>query len=116
MVETQLSVTAPAAGERRIAATVDLRVYRLSAVKKAAYRIAEKCTVVLGALEGDALWLEFRFAPSASDEDARTIERLFFQDLLDQELREQIGEETRPMRALVLAHAFSRTNLVRRDD
>ena len=116
MVDARLSVGAPSASDRCVAATVDLRVYRLSAVKKAAYRIAEKCTVVLGALDGDALSLELRFAVRTSDEDAQTIERLFFQDLLDQELREQIGEETRPMRALVLAHAFSRTDLVRRDD
>jgi His-Xaa-Ser system protein HxsD len=116
MVDAGSSVKARVASDRCIAAKVDLRVYRLSAVKKAAYRIAEKCTVVLGALEGDVLSLEFRFASGTSDEDARTIERFFFQDLLDQELREQIGEETRPMRALVLAHAFSRTNLVRRDD
>jgi His-Xaa-Ser system protein HxsD len=116
MVDSCLSVAAPIASDRCIAATVDLRVYRLSAVKKTAYRIAEKCTVMLGALEGDALSLELRFSARTSDEDARAIERLFFQDLLDQELREQIGEETRPMRALVLAHAFSRTDLVRRDD
>ena len=32
-----------------------------------------------------------------------------------QELREQIGEETRAVRALILAQAFSRTDLIRRD-
>ncbi len=34
-----------------------------------------------------------------------------FQELLDQELREQIAVETAPLRNLILAHAYSRTGL-----
>jgi His-Xaa-Ser system protein HxsD len=41
--------------------------------------------------------------------------RQFFQELLDQELREQIAEETAPVRTLILAHAFSKADLIKRE-
>jgi hypothetical protein len=40
--------------------------------------------------------------------------RTFFQELLDQELREQIAEEINPVRTLILAHAFSKVDLIKR--
>lgn len=95
-------------------AIVDLRVYRLTAVKKAAYRLAARCTVVFGAVEADALPVTFLFSPGTGEPTALETYRAFFQELLDQELREQIAEETAPLRALILAHAFSKTDLIRR--
>jgi His-Xaa-Ser system protein HxsD len=41
--------------------------------------------------------------------------RSFFQELLDQELRERIAEETDAIRSLILAQAYSKTDLIRRD-
>jgi His-Xaa-Ser system protein HxsD len=96
-------------------AEVDVRCYRLSAVQKAAYKLAEKCTVVLGGVDVNSLPITFLFPRATSETEATEIARLFFQDLLDQELREHIAEETRPLRALLLAHAFSRTDLIRRE-
>jgi His-Xaa-Ser system protein HxsD len=97
-----------------IHAVVDLRAYRLAAVQKSAYRIADRCTAVLGELAGDSLPLTFLFPAGANEEAALATVKLFFQDLLDQELREKVSEETKPIRALILAQAFSRTDLVRR--
>ena len=94
---------------------IDLRAYRLSAVQKAAYRFAERCTAVLGSPEADVLPVQFVFRPGVAEPAALETVRLFFQELLDQELREQIGEETRAVRALILAQAFSRTDLIRQD-
>ena len=98
-----------------VQAVLDLRVYRLAAVQKAAYRFAERCTAVLGAPDGNRLPVSFVFRPGVVEQDALETMRLFFQELLDQELREQIGEETRAVRALILAQAFSRTDLIRQD-
>jgi His-Xaa-Ser system protein HxsD len=101
--------------EGRIEATVDLRVYRLAAVQKAAYRFAERFTVVLGTQHDHVQPIAFVFRPSTAEPDALDAFRLFFEELLDQELREHIGEETRAIRALIIAQAFSRTDLVKRD-
>lgn len=94
--------------------SVDLRSYRLTAVQKAAYRLAGRCTVVLGTQAADSLSLTFLFSPRTSEETALEAVRAFFQELLDQELREQIGEETHGLRQLILAQAFSRTDLLQR--
>jgi His-Xaa-Ser system protein HxsD len=98
-----------------VQATLNLGVYRLTAVKKAAYRMAERCTAVLGAPEGNTLPVTFLFKPGTVEAVALEAVRVFFQELLDQDLREQVAEETGPVRALILAHAFSKTNLIRRE-
>lgn len=93
---------------------VDLRSYRLVAVKKAAYVVAELCTAILGTPEGDRIPVTFRFPPGTSQALALDGVRRFFQEALDQELRESVAAETAPLRALILAQAFSKTDLVRR--
>src|SRR5690349_4686693 len=90
---------------------IDLRSYRLSAVKKAAYRLADRVTVILGSPDGDQLPLSLRFKPNVSETAAREAERQLFQELLDQELREQIADETGAVRTLILAQAFSNVDL-----
>jgi His-Xaa-Ser system protein HxsD len=101
------------AGE--IALVLDLRSYRLVAIKKAAYRFADRFTAMLGSPEHDRLPVSLRFKPNISPPVAREATREFFQELLDQELREQIAEETNAVRTLILAHAFSNADLIRRD-
>lgn len=99
---------------RQIRVMIDLRSYRLSAVKKAGYRIAARCTLILGSpLEHD-LPVTFTFKPGTDGSTANEAVRAYFQELLDQELRESVVEETAPLRALILAQAFSRTDLIRR--
>lgn len=93
---------------------VDLRVFRLIAVQKTAYRLADRCTAAFGVVEGDVLPVILRLAPSTTDDLARVLADAFLRELLDQELRERVGEETAPLRALILAHAFSRTGLIER--
>ncbi len=94
--------------------TLDLRVYRLTAIKKAAYTIAAQCTVALGAQDGHCQHLTFLAKAGATERSLLEASRVFFQELLDQDLREQISEETSAVRTLVLAHAFSKTDLIRR--
>ncbi|WP_437580654.1 His-Xaa-Ser system protein HxsD [Sorangium sp. So ce887] len=99
----------------RIAVIVDLRVYRLAAVQKAAYRMAAKCTAVIGEVHDHSLDVTLAFPPSTGERAACEAARLFFQELLDQELREKVGEETASLRALILAHAFSRARVPPRE-
>ncbi len=99
---------------RTLEATVDTRVYRVLAVKKAAYRMADRCTIVLGSPEGDLLPITFSFRPNTGEQAAEEAVRLFHQELLDEELRAVIHDETDALRALILAHTFSRTDLVER--
>jgi His-Xaa-Ser system protein HxsD len=101
------------AGE--IALVLDLRSYRLTAIKKATYRFADRFTAVLGSPEQDRLPVSLRFRTNISPATAREATCAFFQELLDQELREQIAEETNPIRTLILAHAFSNADLIKRD-
>lgn len=98
-----------------IALVIDLRIYRLAAVKKAAYRLADRCTAVLGTMDEPFLSVSLRFKPATPESAARETARTFFQELLDQELREQIAEETGAVRTLILAHAFSKVDLIKRE-
>jgi His-Xaa-Ser system protein HxsD len=99
-----------------IALVIDVRVYRLTAVKKASYRIADRCTAVIGALADPLVPVTLRFKPGTTESGAREAARWFFQELLDQELREQIADETSAVRTLILAHAFSKADLLQRDE
>jgi His-Xaa-Ser system protein HxsD len=102
--------------EHAIELVIDLRCYRLSAIKKAAYRFAERFTAILGSIEQGHLGMSLRFKTTVTEASAREATRMFFQELLDQELREQIAEETNPVRTLILAHAFSNLDLIKRGE
>jgi His-Xaa-Ser system protein HxsD len=95
----------------RVEFVVDLRAYRLAAVQKTAYRLAARCTAMLGDVTEGSVFVGLTFPAATSEASALEVARLFFQELLDQELREQIAAETAPLRNLILAHAYSRTGL-----
>lgn len=95
---------------------IDTTVYRVTAVQKTAYRLARRMTLALGMLEGTRLSATLLPAVGAvTPVNARELVELFYRELCDQELRESIGEQTKDVRALLLAHAFSRTDLVKRE-
>ncbi|KYF68803.1 His-Xaa-Ser system protein HxsD [Sorangium cellulosum] len=98
----------------RVAVSIDLRAYRLTAVQKTAYRMAAQCTAVLREVHDHSLEVTLTFPPTTSERAAIETARLFFQELLDQELREKVAEETASLRTLILAHAFSRAPVPRR--
>jgi His-Xaa-Ser system protein HxsD len=95
--------------------SLDLRVYRIAAIKKAAYRVAASCTALFEQIDEVQVQVALQFKPNATESSVSEAVRLFHQEVLDQELREHIAEETRPLRTLILAQAFSRTDLIRRD-
>ena len=101
----------PVFREGRVELVIDLRAYRLAAVQKTAYRLAARCTAMLGDVGERSVAVHLMFPTTTSEAQALEVARVFFQELLDQELREQIAIETAPLRNLILAHAYSRTGL-----
>lgn len=104
-----MPTTLPQLQSGRTILRVDLRVYSLMALKKAAYRLADRCTIMLSEEDANTAKAELLCAADASTED---YVRAFLDEALDQELRAQIGASTSGLRDLILAHAFSRTRLV----
>lgn len=98
-----------------ISITIDLRTYRAAAIKKTAYRLADQCTAVLGQTSAEHMAVSLHFKASVSEASARETARRFFQELLDQELREEVADETKAVRTLILAHAFSKADLIKRE-
>jgi His-Xaa-Ser system protein HxsD len=93
-------------------ATFDLCNHSPDAVQRAAYRLSDRasCEIVVGESA-----IEVVLTP-LGDADATTIVAELRNEALDQVLRERIREETRDMRNLVLALAFSRTGLIEGDE
>ena len=90
-------------------ARFDRNVYRLNAVKKAAYTYGNIFHVSIEEADGFvvvSLW------PSSSNTDPEEAVGRFCNEVLDQELREEIAAETNGIRDLLLAHAFSKTSLI----
>lgn len=109
--ERVFSPRVPLFRDGRVELAVDLRVYRLAAVKKTSYRFADRFTAILEAPSETSVAVVLTFPNAVTEAYAIESARLFFQELLDQDLREQIAEETAPLRDLILAHAYSRTGL-----
>lgn len=91
---------------------LDAKAYSLAALKKAAYRVADRCTVIFGRSDSEVVAITIL---ANADADVTNCLRAFMDEALDQELRERIGAQTAPLRDLILAHAFSRTSLVNKD-
>lgn len=88
---------------------LDPAIYRLEAVQKAAYRFIDRLTVLISQNDGK---LVCEIDPVKSmGTPLDDILGNFKRELLDQQLRLQIKEETEPARNLILAYAFSRTGL-----
>jgi His-Xaa-Ser system protein HxsD len=92
--------------------TVDTRIYDLQAVKNAAYRIADRASVLIR-LKGETQ-VEVIFISIKTGDHERVIGD-FCAELLDQDLRAIIKKETAHVRNLILAHAFSRSSLVKQE-
>lgn len=87
----------------------DRNVYRLSAVKKAAYKYGGLFHIVIDETEKATV---VSLNPTAACQDSEDAAGQFCNEVLDQELREEIATETKGIRDLLLAHAFSKTSLI----
>jgi His-Xaa-Ser system protein HxsD len=90
-------------------------IYSLEAIKKAAYKFADKASVIINPAPESSVSIVFNFAGKQAEIDPDQVISDFCNELLDQDLRERIKKETEPLRNLILAHAFSRTSLADKD-
>ena len=90
----------------------DARVYVLDAIKKAAYKFAKDCSIILASDEDKFVATVTSFDPNADNNSRTRLVGAFCNEVIDQELREKIAIQTEPMRNLILAQAFSKTNLL----
>lgn len=88
----------------------DAAIYRLSAIKKAAYKFGDRFHIQPLTVENG--WVRVVLKPKGSIENPEFLLGEFCNEVLDQELRESVAVETRPVRDLLLAQAFSATSLI----
>src|SRR6187551_354558 len=84
--------------------------YSESAIQKTAYRLARKCAAHV-APEDDWFMVTLVAERRLDADSARQLVTDFLRQLNDELLRERIGEQTKGVRELLLAHAFSRSGL-----
>lgn len=89
---------------------VSSKVYCLEVLKKAAYRFLDRGIVTLTP-RGESVDCVIRFSTPKNPEDAKRIADEFLAEIIDQDLRRIVGDETATIRNAVLAYAFSRTGL-----
>lgn len=87
-------------------AEVDLGVYGLGAVMRAAHRFTGRCFIHLRRSGADRV--EVRFLARPGGGALETVAGEFLNELLDQRLRDIVAAETELERNLILAHALSR--------
>lgn len=84
--------------------------YSLDTIKKAAYRLSDRCSFEFDVTANDITCRLF-FEVAADPESVVVIENEFRNEVLDQDLRQTIADETAASRNAILAYAFSRTGL-----
>jgi His-Xaa-Ser system protein HxsD len=96
----------------RASVDVDLAAYGIESVKRAAYRFSD-CFAFDVTISSNTASCVLVFPDAATPEFVDTAVTNFRKELLDQDLRQSIRMETESVRNLILAHAFSRTGLVK---
>lgn len=90
--------------------TFDTAVYRLSAIKKAAYRLSGRCIVNIELPDPRSAHVTLQCHDASADLPKILVD--FHREVTDQELREVVADETAAVRSLLLAQAFSQTSLI----
>jgi len=83
----------------------DANVFRPAAIKKAAYRFGDQWFIEITAPASDRV--RVALTPKSGSAPVNLVEGQFRNEVLDQELRESVAEETERVRNLLLAQAFS---------
>jgi His-Xaa-Ser system protein HxsD len=85
-------------------------VYSLDTVKRAAYKFTAQFSFTFGMADSKIECAAVPLVPLTTSERG-DFEKRFQNELLDQDLRHRIAEETSGLRNTILAHAFSNTGL-----
>jgi His-Xaa-Ser system protein HxsD len=90
-------------------------IYSMEAIKKTAYKFADRASIIITPDADSSVSVIFNFVGQNIKNDPKQIISDFCNELLDQDLREIIKGETDALRNLIIAHAFSRTSLVKEE-
>ena len=93
-----------------ILVVLNTAVYRLSAIKTAAYKFGDRFHTLI--TPGKPGFVEVTLKPKGTRNDLEFVAGQFCNEVLDEDLREEVGEKTEAVRNLLLAHALSRTSLI----
>lgn len=96
-------------GALRISLSLD--TYRLDAIFRSCYWLTDRCFVYLGPPRDGAIEVTL-IAKSGSGTDTDRLTWQFLNDLVDQQLRVSINEETRTIREMIVSQAFADTDLI----
>jgi His-Xaa-Ser system protein HxsD len=96
--------------QRSAIVTFSAAAFSLGIIKKAAYRLLD-VAVVDFACAADQITCTLAFHKLLSAEAVANVERDFRAEVLDQDLRRTVADETAALRNAVLAYALSKTGL-----
>ena len=91
--------------------SLDTSIYSLEAIKKTAYKFADRASIIINPDADSKISLVFNFVGQNAKGDPKQIISDFCNELLDQDLREIVKKDTGALRNVIIAHAFSRTSL-----
>lgn len=103
------------AGGPTAAVEIDLGIYCLDAVLRACYAFTDRCYLLLMRGEPPRDRLQVFAQAKRPELDVRVLLGEFANELLDQQLRRAVAEETGAVRELIVAQAFAEGNLLDRD-
>ncbi len=83
----------------------DVRIFSLDTIKRALYRFSDKCSFDIQLKDNDITVIIY----AKVDED---LSAKIKNEVLDQDLRDTLSQETANIRMLILANAFSNTGLI----
>lgn len=95
----------------RLILVVDSSVYSLNAVLRTCYKFTDRHYAYIERCRESQRLLVLIIAKSGTEEVAQ-VSGEFFNELLDQELRERIEDEVGELRDLIVTQAFSEGNLL----
>jgi len=96
---------------KTISVNFDSQVFSLMAIKKAAYKYIDSFSADITAENHEVRCVLSLTSPRNEENSARLVDD-FKKEVLDQDLRETLKDETEAVRNLILAHAFSKTGIV----
>ena len=101
--------------EGSLSVSLDLKVYSLNAIKKAAYKFTDKYSVIIELVDSDSKVQVLIKSISKKSDELENVAQLFCNEVIDQDLREIVAKETEGVKNLIIAQAFSKTSLINQE-
>ena len=98
-------------GSDPITMRIDMRVYQLETVQRAAFRCTDIASFAFSISDNQGLDVTATPKSTLSIAPDQLAAR-FYNELLEQKLRQTVADETKNERDLILAYAFSNTKLL----